>query len=134
MSSSSLTRDLSSDVSCSRLVSASLVRASSVLSSLVAAVPPAPLPGRSAIATVSLPAFGGTSSRRSLPVLGVVEAVAVVVFGAGAFAVGGVGVFGSGFAPVSATSVGFVASPPRQSSICEWTWAAASLAEPTALI
>ena len=45
-----------------------------------------------------------------------------------------VGAFGSGFAPVSAMSVGFVAAPPRQSSICECTWAAASLAEPTALI
>lgn len=111
------------------------MRASSDLSSLAAAVPlPAPLPGRSAIASVSLPAFGGTSSRRSLPVFGVAAAVPVVVFGAGVFAGGGVVAFGSGFAPVSATSVGFVAAPPRQSSICECTWAAASLAEPTALI
>lgn len=45
------------------------------------------------------------------------------------------GVFaGSGALPVSATSVGFDAAAPRQSSICECTVAAASLAEPTALI
>lgn len=48
--------------------------------------------------------------------------------------VGFAGVFAdSGAVPVSATSVGFDAAPPRQSSICECTLAAASLAEPTAL-
>ncbi len=113
VSSSSLTRDLSSPASCSRLVSASFVRASSDFSSAEFPPEPAPLPGRSAIATLSLPAFGGTSSRRSLGVFDAVDVgVLVVVFAAGVFDGGGVGV------PVSAISVGFAAAPPRQSSIC----------------
>jgi hypothetical protein len=123
-----LTRDFSSDASCSRLVSASFVRASSALTSVDALVPPALPPGRSFIAMLSLPAFGGTSSRRSFAfepdAVDAVELDAVFdgVFGAG----GGVA--------VSATSVGFAASPPRQSSICACTAAAASLADPAALI
>lgn len=60
-----------------------------------------------------------------MPLLVVVDALPA------GFAAGGF-VFGSGAAPVSATSVGFAAAPPRQSSICECTIAAASLAEPTA--
>jgi len=106
------------------------VRASSALISALFepdAEPDAPLPGRSADATVSLPAFGGTSARCSLGAFVLDEPLVLLVVFAGVFA-------GSGAVPVSATSVGFDAAPPRQSSICECTVAAASLAEPTALI
>lgn len=102
------------------------------MSSVDPAAAPELLPGRSAIATVSLPAFGGTSSRRSPDFGADVDAVPPVDFGAGAF---GAGAFGSVFgAPVSATSVGFAGALPCQFSICERTCAAASLTEPTDLI
>ena len=121
MSSSCLTRDLSSLASCSRAVSDSFVRASSALTSALSLPVPAAVPARSADAAF-LPALGGTSARRS-DLAGF--ASSLVAYGAGSVLLE---------EPVRATSVGATGALPLQLSCWLWTCSIASRIDPLARI